>query len=634
MSTIHGRYMMRFRTVSGAARPLQALLFVLLAVSSQLASAFHTGDKPKQALRGHVHILEDKNHNLDAESAMEAFRQGRFKNGINLDGDIAIGYSSAAIWLALPLKSASPGNTEYLLEIGHPPLDRAEFYTRLQGGGFTRQIAGDLLPFAARPFVHRNLVFPFTLRGEEENVVLIRITSEGSLLIPLSLWTPQALHEHDQRSYALISIYYGIVLALLLYNLMIWVATRDVVYLMYVVSALSIAIGQASLTGLGSQLLWPSFPGWGDVSLPIAMSAAGLFGAQFMRLFLETPSLFPKIDSLLLAWMAAFLIAIFTSGIISYRAGAVMTSLTGLSFAFVAIGVCLYCQAKGHRTVRFLLLGWFALLIGVAVQAMRHLGWVPTNLFTQYAMQAGSSLDLLLLSFALADRINQLRHAKSASDAALISSKQDLVLALQKNESELEARVTERTRDLLIANSRLQEKEQQLEYMARHDSLTGLANRSLLSIRMEHSLARARRSGRSAGVLLVDVDNFKLINDREGHLVGDQLLVKLSARLLESVRMTDTVARYGGDEFVVILEEVSSEEQARQVAMKLLNITGEKIILPSGKELRTTVSIGLALFPQNGRTVEELLRQADKAMFSAKAAGRNRWLAASPEPAP
>ncbi len=610
------------------------LLVALLTLASPPADAFHRGDDPRQALSSHVHILEDKNRSLDAESAMDAFRQGKFKADADSDSDIAIGYSASAFWLAMPLKSSSTGDTQYLLEIGQPPLDRAEFYTRLPNGGFKRQVAGDVLPFASRPFIHRNPVFPFTLRPAEENILLVRITSEGSLSMPLSLWTPQALHEHDQQAYALISIYYGIVLALLLYNFMIWIAIRDQLYLVYVACALSMGIGQAALNGLGNQFLWPSLPGWGNVSLPIAMSAAGLFGAQFMRLFLETPRLFPRSDKILLACIAAFALSIITSAVISYRLGAVLTSLSGLTFAVAAFGICVVCQIQGHRTARYLLLAWFALLIGVAVQAMRNLGWVPTNLFTQYAMQAGSSLDLLLLSFALADRINLLRQAKARSDEALLENKQELVAVLRKNESELERKVAERTRDLQTANSRLMEKEQQLEYMARHDSLTGLANRSLLSSRMEHTLARARRTGKSSAVLVLDVDNFKQINDREGHLVGDHVLVKLSARLVEAVRMTDTVSRYGGDEFVVVLEEVASEDQARQIAMKLLSIAAEPVLLPSGKEVLTTVSIGMALFPQDGGNAEELLREADNAMFGAKAAGRNRWLAATHPPAP
>ncbi|MDX2217411.1 MAG: diguanylate cyclase [Burkholderiales bacterium] len=604
------------------------LLTLLLLLISTPATAFHVGDDPQTALRRHVHILEDPSRSLDAEAALAAYRAGKFDANIASQGDVNFGYSSSAFWLAIPLTWDGPADAEHLLEIGHPPLDRAELFVLKQDGGFVRMVAGDMQPFASRPFAHRNLVFPVTLRPGNGNLLLLRITSEGSMTLPLTLWKPAALHAHDQQTYAIVSIYYGILLALFLYNFMVWIAIRDPLYLIYVACVLAMGIGQASLNGLGNQFLWPGLTAWGNVSLPVAMSASGLFGAQFVRRFLDTPRLLPRWDKALVACIVGFALSMVLSAVIHYRSGAILTSLTGIGFALIAFSVGVYCQMTGHRTVRYLLLAWTVLLIGVALQAMRNLGWVPTNLFTQYAMQAGSSLDMLLLSFALADRINVLRREKDQADRALLDNRQQLVTALQKNEAELETKVAERTRDLQMANERLLEKEQQLEYMARHDSLTGLANRSLLAIRMEHTLARARRSGKLAAVLLVDVDNFKQLNDREGHLIGDQVLVKLAQRVTETVRMTDTVARYGGDEFVIVLEEVASAELAHQLVMKLVGVAAEPVVMPSGKTISATVSIGMALFPQDGASAEELLRQADHAMFSAKAAGRNRWLAA------
>ncbi|MBL8518974.1 MAG: GGDEF domain-containing protein [Betaproteobacteria bacterium] len=614
------------------------LLCLAIALHADTASALIEVREPTQKLlRTDVYVLDDRNRALDAEAAFNAWREGRFSASKDGSSDINFGYSASAFWVMLPLAWRGDREVEYLLEIGHPPLDRAElFVPRGREGengaerGFVRMVAGDVLPFASRPFAHRNLVFPVALKPGEENLLLLRITSEGSLTLPLALWTPKALAAHDQKVYALVSLYYGILLALFLYNIMVWVAIRDPLYLVYVGCVMFMGIGQAALNGLGNQFLWPGVPAWGNVSLPVAMSASGLLGAQFVRMFLTTPRAFPRLDRALVTCIVSFALAIVCSAVIDYRVGAILTSLAGILFAVTAFGVGVYCQIKGHRTVRYLLLAWFVLLVGVAIQAMRNLGWVPTNLFTQYAMQAGSSLDLLLLSFALADRINLLRRDKEESDAALIASKQELVTALRKNEAELEARVAERTRDLQMANERLVEKERQLEYMARHDSLTGLANRSLLAIRMEHTLARARRSGRLAAVLLVDVDNFKQINDREGHLVGDQVLVKLASRFSDTVRMTDTVARYGGDEYVVVLEEAASEDVVRQVVRKLIDASAEPVMMPSGKSITATVSIGVALFPADGDNAEELLRKADNAMFGAKSAGRNRWLAAGP----
>jgi len=607
------------------------LLAVLLAPNRPAVAATLTVEAtPSIALGRHVLVLEDAGQQLDAEGAATIFRRGGFTPRETQSGDLNFSYTSAAIWIALPLKRAANAPADWLLEVGHPSLDRVELYAPQESGGFLRQIAGDLQPFASRPFAHRNLVFPLSLPAGQEALVLARVTSEGSVTVPLTLWQRDALHHHDQMVYALLCLYYGMLVALFLYNLMLYFAVRDKLYLVYVAAVLCMGIGQASLNGLGNQFLWPDSPRWGHMALAAGMSATGFFGALFVRLFLETDRNMPRIDKALLACMVSFAIAIIAVIGFNYRVGGMLTSITGMVFSFIAVGIGLWSHKQRHPGARYFLLAWTVLLIGVGMLGMRNLGWLPTNLFTQYAMQAGSSLDLLLLSFALADRINTMRTAHEKTSAELLDSKQALVSALTKSEAELEEKVSERTRDLQTANARLLEKEQQLEYMARHDALTGLANRSLLAIRMEHTLARARRSGRSAGILLVDVDDFKLINDSHGHLVGDHLLVKLAGRFQEAVRMTDTVARYGGDEFVIILEEMASQDDAVQVASKLVQAASDVVRLPSGAELRATISVGIAYFPADGETADKLLSAADHAMFAAKAAGRNRWLAAAP----
>ena len=126
--------------------------------------------------------------------------------------------------------------------------------------------------------------------------------------------------------------------------------------------------------------------------------------------------------------------------------------------------------------------------------------------------------------------------------------------------------MTERTRALETANVALRKKEEELEYMARHDPLTGLANRVMLGDRIASAIARARRSKRAVGVLVADLDGFKAINDAHGHVIGDQMLKAVSARLKACVRETDTVARLGGDEFVLVLEELQDLGDAARIA--------------------------------------------------------------------
>jgi diguanylate cyclase (GGDEF)-like protein/PAS domain S-box-containing protein len=162
----------------------------------------------------------------------------------------------------------------------------------------------------------------------------------------------------------------------------------------------------------------------------------------------------------------------------------------------------------------------------------------------------------------------------------------------------------------------------ELRDRAMHDALTGLANRLFLDDRLAHTVERAARAQTSAAVMVIDLDHFKEVNDTLGHGAGDQLLCQVARRLEASVRSADTVARCGGDEFVIVIEGIKSLESAEAVAAKIL-VELELPFTLGAETARIGGSIGVAVYPDAGRTAEELLRAADLAMYEAKAAGRN-----------
>ena len=166
--------------------------------------------------------------------------------------------------------------------------------------------------------------------------------------------------------------------------------------------------------------------------------------------------------------------------------------------------------------------------------------------------------------------------------------------------------------------------EQQIEYQAYHDALTGLANRRLFQEHLSLALALAGRHNRLVAVLFLDLDHFKLVNDTLGHTTGDALLKLVAARLKGCVREGDTVARVGGDEFTIVLQEVEKKEDAAAVAQKVLHAIAEPIDL-SDQRFYVTTSVGITTFPDDGDDAETLLKNADNAMYRAKAQGRNTY---------
>ena len=166
--------------------------------------------------------------------------------------------------------------------------------------------------------------------------------------------------------------------------------------------------------------------------------------------------------------------------------------------------------------------------------------------------------------------------------------------------------------------------EQQIEYQAYHDALTGLANRRLFQEHLTLALALAQRRRKMVAVLFLDLDHFKVVNDSLGHSVGDELLKQISSRLKAAVREGDTVARVGGDEFTIVLQDLQRKDDAAVVAEKVLRKVAEPAQV-GGHRLYVTTSIGITTFPEDGEDAETLLKNADNAMYRAKAEGRNTY---------
>ncbi|MCC7219760.1 MAG: EAL domain-containing protein [Candidatus Contendobacter sp.] len=173
--------------------------------------------------------------------------------------------------------------------------------------------------------------------------------------------------------------------------------------------------------------------------------------------------------------------------------------------------------------------------------------------------------------------------------------------------------------------SQLKASEEQLDFLAHHDPLTGLPNRLLLSARLQHSIEVARRDGETLALLVLDLDRFKDVNDSYGHSAGDALLLQVAERLTHRLRGVDTVTRLGGDEFAVLLEELAQPQDAARVAMDILSILSEPWRLANDAEVRLGASLGISLFPEHAQTAEELLQQADAALYQAKSEGRGRF---------
>ena len=217
--------------------------------------------------------------------------------------------------------------------------------------------------------------------------------------------------------------------------------------------------------------------------------------------------------------------------------------------------------------------------------------------------------------------------AEHAAREALEASRD----AAEASREALERAVAERTLELREANERLQteigdrrQAETRAQHLADHDALTGLPNRRLLEDRLTQALAASQRNRKQTAVMFIDLDRFKNINDTVGHAAGDLVLKEVAERLVKQLRVVDTICRMGGDEFVVVLPEIKRAADAANVAAKILETVAQPFTV-EGHELHITPSVGISVFPDDGRDTESLIRNADAAMYHAKESGRANY---------
>jgi diguanylate cyclase len=167
----------------------------------------------------------------------------------------------------------------------------------------------------------------------------------------------------------------------------------------------------------------------------------------------------------------------------------------------------------------------------------------------------------------------------------------------------------------------LSQSQEALKTQAFSDHLTGLANRALYADRCQSAIERSKRSKKSFAILMVDLNRFKEINDQYGHAAGDHVLTVVGKRLVDTVRASDTVARYGGDEFVLLIDSIGDRQELTRIGQKLIDMLTQRVTLESGVDVSVGGSIGFAVYPDDGETVEEMLKVADHAMYLCKTSG-------------
>ncbi|HSV46740.1 MAG TPA: 7TM diverse intracellular signaling domain-containing protein, partial [Ramlibacter sp.] len=423
---------------------LVVLLMLLALAWPAGAGELPVADVQRLALTRAFDVLEDPQGRMTLQDVQAPAAQARFKALSPAGPGANFGLSRSAFWLRVTLKAAPDAPRDWLLEVGYPPLDKVDLWAPAGGdGAYVRQSGGDLLPFGSRAVPHRNHVLPLQLAPGQASTLYLRLESQGTVSAPVTLWKPAALWRSDQASYATLSLYFGLLLGLLLYNLLLFVSVRDVAYLVYVGFVAAMGTGQASLTGLGAQFLWPDALWWNSVSPPVALTATALFGLQFARSFLHSPVRLPALDRLMLAQLGGWLLALLAALTLPYVVSSWMVTVLAMVSVVTMVVIGVISVRRDFAGARSFFTAWALLLLGVATLTLHNTGVLPSNAFTSNALLIGSALEMVLLSFALADRINVARRFQAQAQAR-IAAEHAMVEALSESQQRLKTVLEER----------------------------------------------------------------------------------------------------------------------------------------------------------------------------------------------
>lgn len=540
------------------------------------------------------------------------------------------GFTTDAYWFRFQIHNLDAERLPRLIELPIPFLDHVWLYHYAGDTLQTHYNLGDEKPFAQRPVRHRNFVMPLDL-APGINVIYLRLASSGTIEAPLRIWNPALFHAASNDENLLQGGVIGILLIMVIYNLFVFFSTRDIDYFYYIGFVASYLMFHLTLTGYTFAHVWPTALRWNSFAISTFIGASGLFACLFTSHFLKLRSFSKPAFYLVRALTVASAMVLGLSFVMPYswtiRIGAAIT----IPIAATALTLGYWRWWKGARFARFYCLAWTAIFIGLVVLNAGKLGWIPVNVWTENASQIGIVLLVVLLSFTLADRINNDRSLRLNAQAVALAherkareSQHALIEAKEHANRELEARVHARTTDLNTTLEQLQAANDRLLLLSTTDGLTQLSNRAYFDTAVEKELRRAERQQTAISIILFDIDHFKQVNDTYGHPTGDACLRALADLMRPRIhRAGDILARYGGEEFVIVLTGVDLTQtlalaEEFRLAIESLKVESEH------HPVAFTASFGVvSTVPHVTLQIGDLLEAADRALYDAKHDGRN-----------
>ncbi|NIJ53035.1 sensor histidine kinase [Dyadobacter arcticus] len=395
-----------------------------------------------------VEIMEDT---LGTLTLAQVMASGTFVR--SRDETPNFGLSNSAFWIRLKIKNETQED-DIFLELAYPRIEFCTLFSQEKTGFMSQAISWNNA-FGMRNVQHQNIVYKLNIPIQQSETYYLRIRGNEPIVLPLLVRSEMGFFQFTFTNEIISGIHVGVLFVMMLYNFFVYFSIREKSYLYYVFYILFIGLTQTTITGYTFKFLWPETPSINKYSIIVFPALAGIFAILFFQNFLHTRERSLSIHKILSAIIVANVLAVIfnLTGMerVSYR----MIDVTGVTAALLALVVAIQLSLKNYRPAKFYLVAWSIFLIGIVLYTLRNLNILPYNTFTNYTMQAGTAIEVILLSFALADKINIFKQEKEESQAqALRVSMENEKMILEQN-AFLEKSVNERTAELQFANVEL-----------------------------------------------------------------------------------------------------------------------------------------------------------------------------------
>ncbi len=453
-----------------------------------------------------IDVYEDKSGSLTLAKLLAPELQKEFKT-YEKEG-IYSSEKKSAYWIRFTVSNPEDYLFDPVLEFYDIKTDNIQLYIP-DGNTYQKKESGDLFPFRTREYQHINFVFDLNKIPKGNTTYYLRLKSNHTIYLYAVLRSHQRFVEYATQEYFLLTIFYGIILAMLSYNLFLFISLKDRVYLYYLLYVLSIGFYSLDRDGMGNQFVWPDFPGWNIYMEELSLTCLVVFALMYAKKFINTREFIPFLDKIINATIV-FRITYFLLWLLfDYKF--INGIYLDIFVLFVPYLSGFISFQKGFVPSRYYLLGYTMLFLGLLVTSMESLTIIPGSVWTFYSMHIGVVFQMLILTFALADKVRVLMKENDLAQKRIIEELTEKEILKDKVNKELEQKVEERTKELKYRIEQLDN----FVYRASHDikgPLRSLMGLSMLGVKeskeeriheyFQHSHKTSMRLDKILGTLL------------------------------------------------------------------------------------------------------------------------------------